>query len=248
MANAWEIADLMTKGLQGPTGPEDSAFHTGVVNTWNTLSGVNTVTVNGVVLSNLKSLYSGVGISYQPNDVVVILRKQSQYFILGKVSTPGGTAPSTIQEGFFSFVTTFGTAGAWGNHPTLGAGPTSQVYIGSSRSCLVLFSANIKVRVGDTAFGPDIYDPLCLAAISFAVSGASTIAADAYLGQTALLQMENTNTGGGGKMVSTLTTVSGFMRLGPQHNLNVGLNTFTIKYKSGQTAEFQIPHLVVIPL
>lgn len=242
------LVDVIAKATQPPVGPEDSAFHTGVINTWNSLTGVNTVTVNGVILANLKALHSGIGIKFNAGDVVIVMRKGTQYFVMGKVSAPGGSAGSSIQENSRAFVTTFGTAGAWADHPA-GAPQLLNVtaYIGSSRSCIVFYRANIKVRVGDTGFGADIYDPLCLAAVSFAVSGATTIAPDTFVGQASLFQMENFNAGAG-RMVAGLVTISGFMCMTSNHGLNQGTNTFTMKYKTGQTAEFQVPYLVVVPL
>ena len=246
MANAREIAELLTRGVRGPEGPEDAAFHTGTVVSWDNVSGANTININGTIVSNVRTLSAGIGIRFNAGETVVLIRKQSQFFILGKVGSTGGTTGSGILSSQGTFITTFGTGGAWGNPPS-GAGPSVNAYIGSSRSALVFFQCNIKCRVGDTGFASDVYDPLCLAAVSFEVTGASSIPADAWAGQTVLHQAEFYNAGAG-RMVAVLTTVSGSMSLFSGHGLNSGLNTFTMKYKTGQTAEFQYPSLTVVPL
>lgn len=246
MAQPDQIADLIATAMRGPQGPDDSGFHIGTVLSWNTLTGENIIEVQGQQIPNLRTLSSGIGIKYTAGETVVLIRKQTQWFILGKVGAVGGAVGSSLNDSQTNFLGTFGTSGSWNDLPT---GPvTSTVNIGSSRSALVFWRCNIKVRVGDTTFGANIYDPSASADVSFAVSGASSIAAGFWAGQQITLQGENYNTGGGGRMVAINSTVSGFMPVAAQHGLNKGQNTFSMKFRSSQTAEFFEPGITVLPL
>jgi hypothetical protein len=101
MATAYEIADLLTQGLQGPTGADDSGWHVGQILTWSSTTGLNSVRINGATLTNLKALTPSIGTEYAPGQTVLIVRKQTQYFILGPVTTPGavGSTPPTQVDG-----------------------------------------------------------------------------------------------------------------------------------------------------
>lgn len=250
MASALEIAQLITQGVQGPQGSEDAAFHTGVVQTWDRLSGTNTILVNGVVLSNLRTLQTGIGLTYVPGEVVMIIRKQSQYFVMGKVTNPGNGAGSGLIRSSENWVTTFNTGGSWGDNPSFPNTPTVQAYIGTSRAAIVMWTAFIYVKAGDSGFGPDVYNPGLAAKIGFAVSGASTIAAGSFSGMEAKTELEFWNPGGG-QAVQLRQTCTGFLHFGTgaASNLQSGLNTFTMKYwTSNANAEFGQPTLLVIPL
>jgi len=85
--------------------------------------------------------------------------------------------------------------------------------------------------------------------VSFAVSGASTIAAGTYAEQAAYNRIEFFNWGPG-QAVQSLITVHGEFNMGPSTvSLNPGSNTFTMKYKTqGGTAQFINPHMSIIPL
>jgi hypothetical protein len=97
VATASEIADLITAGMRGPTGAEDAAWHTGTVLSWDESSGVNSVLVGGTAIPNLKTVQAGIGIQFQPGDTVMIVRKQTQYFVLGKETAPGGNNANLIK-------------------------------------------------------------------------------------------------------------------------------------------------------
>src|SRR5690349_10407042 len=98
MANAAEIADLLTAGIRAPEGPEDIAAHTGTVQSWNSVDGTNVVTINGVDVPNLRSLQAGgIPASYLPGDTVMVMRKQTQYFVMGKVSAGGRSEEHTSE-------------------------------------------------------------------------------------------------------------------------------------------------------
>lgn len=245
MANSKEVADLIAQGMRPPSGPRDLEMYTGVVLAWDTLTGENTILVNGTEMPDLRCLTSGIGVRFTVGETVVVIKKQTQYFILGRVSAPQST--SGIRSDTNNMIQVFGTGGAWADAPGFPNDPQVQVYIGASQTCLVMYQARISVSVGDPTFGADIYDPTCLAAVSFAVSGASTIAPDTYVGQAALLECQFWNASSTQNVVP-LVSVSGFMVLDGSRGLNSGLNTFTMKYKTAQTAGFHTPSLVVIPL
>jgi hypothetical protein len=240
------IAEMLSSAARGPDGPEDAGFHTAIVYEWDDLTGANEVDLYGVRLNDVRTLTSGIGINYNPGDVVVLIRKQSQFFILGKVGSVGGSVGSALHDSQGSMDSTFGTGGAWGNPPS-GAGPAVTVNIGSSRAALVFFRAEIGVRVGDTGFGADVYNPQCVGDLSFQVTGASSIAPGFWSGQKVSNEAEFWNPGGG-QMHRSMMTVSGFMPVNVNHGLNPGLNTFTMKYRTSQTVQYRQPGITVVPL
>jgi len=244
-----DIAGLIQKGVDGPVGPEDSAFHTGTVVSWNRTTGANVISVNGVNLSNIRSLQSGIPNWYTAGDVVIIIRKQTQYFILGRVAAPGGTGgsgPVTVAD---NFNTVFDTANVWADNPSFPNSPQATVNIGSSRAAIVSYECEVYVRAGDPTFGPDVHNPLAEGGISFAVSGATTIAAGTYSEQAAYNRVEFWGWAAH-QAVQTLVTVHGEFQMGPSLvGLNPGSNTFTMKYKTqGGTAQFINPHMSIVPL
>lgn len=232
---AGDIAALMTAGFAQPSGPEDSAFHTGQIITWDELSGVNTVLINGVVLSNLKIIQSGIGVTYSANDVVVIMRKQTQYFIMGKVAAPGAGLTNQIKA---AAVATNQTTATTTYTDLATVGPQVTVTIGSSRRCLVIVDCRITCATAGQAA------QYVGGSMGFAVSGASTIAA----GNGALnIQFYSGPTA---PNIAWNQATSHTVVLQSADGLNAGSNTFTAKYYS-QTANpvcgFEARNIVVIP-
>lgn len=240
MASAAEIADLITQGMQGPTGAEDAAFHTGVIRSWDRQSGTNVVIINGVEISNLKALQGGIGIYYSPGDVVIIIRKQRQYFIMGKVAAPGGAAGSGVQF-VTSNVSNRLNSTTFTDLPS-GPGPSISAYIGSARAAIVIWQCSVEANGG-------------LGVIGFQVSGASSIPPGAFTGMTAWHSNRVFNQSGS-MTVSTEATVTGAYTIGPGAGLQTGLNTFSLKYRSviydavtsPNGPMFMQPGLTVIPL
>ncbi|MEC3975081.1 hypothetical protein [Amycolatopsis sp. H20-H5] len=220
--NAADIASLLAAGTAAPTGPEDIATYTGRIVTWDELSGVNTVEVNGVILSNLRVIQSGIGVAYQPDDVVMVVRKQTQYFIWGKVGAPGAGAANQIRSGLVvAEESQSDTAGGYVDLPSYGP-ELRDVYIGSSRRCLVLVKAAVHVTN-------------CTAIANFRVTGASTVspnaASSAYLGAP-----------------EATMSASSQLLLTAADGLNQGLHTFTMKYRvDSGTGGFANRVLTVIP-
>ncbi|MFI5561500.1 hypothetical protein ACIA2T_19655 [Amycolatopsis japonica] len=226
MASFAEIAALMSQGLAGPQGGEDFSIHSGVIQSWDEVSGVNTVLVNGTVLSNLKVIQSGIGLTYFPGDVVTIMRKQSVYFILGRVAAPGTGAGNQIAAAQVQPLEST-TSGTFTNLATYG--PEVSVTIGSSRRALVFVSATVQIS-SSSGF------------MSFQVSGASNIAPDNYR-----------SAGHGSNAAGTIfSAASSSVLLTAAEGLNAGVNVFTAKYRrdvfgAGTGADFAGRRIIVIP-
>lgn len=224
-----DIAALMVAGMQSQvTGNTDIGYHTGVVKAWDTLTGLNSVDINGVTFNNLKVLSTGDSIMLAAGDTVVIMRFQTQYFILGRVAAPGlgaslATRTARVNPNESTSSTTFTDLTTFG--PTV-----PDVYIGSSRRCLVMVSATVA---GGPQFG---------GYAAFEVTGASTIPAVGANG------VYGAFTGASGGMQSSLAVV---IPLSADDGLNAGRNTFTMKYRREasypDTAFFNTRILTVIP-
>jgi hypothetical protein len=98
MATASEIADLITQGMQGPMGADDSGWHLGLILSWDSATGLNSVLVNNATLTNLKALAPSIGTEYSRGQNVLIVRKQTQYFILGPVQAPGNVGSTPAKQ------------------------------------------------------------------------------------------------------------------------------------------------------
>lgn len=224
--DAQTIARLMTAGLASPQGSDDTGIYTGVILTWDESSGVNTVNINGVAMSNLRTIQSGIGLIYQPGDTVMIQRKGTQYYIQGKVAAPGAgasaqIAAAQIQTQETSTSATFGDLGTFG--------PSVTVNIGTSRRALVF--VNSMVQVSSSA-----------GYASFEVTGPSAITPNnlrsAAMGSTAVGTIFGIQT------ATVLLTAS--------DGLNAGNNTFSMKYRrdvfgAGTGADFATRRITVIP-
>lgn len=215
-------------------GNRDVTWRQGIVLSWNDLTGANVVDVSGEEIEDMKAVQAGIGISYSPGDVVMVSRKQSTYFILGKVAAAGGAAGSAIrgntlgaaQSGLGS------TGGAWVDFAD--GGPSVNAYIGSSRSALVLITADIQAQQTKGL-------------ISWRTTGASAIAAAAFTGMAA-------NFGVGGTVGYGVGTATAQYAMGAGAGLKQGLNTFTMQYQvdtgygGGSACTFTNRGITVIPL
>ena len=230
--DALGIATLLTQGIAPPQGSADIGFHTGVIVSWDESSGTNVVTVQGVNMSNLNALQGGIGVLYQPGDVVGLIRFQTTYFVLGKVAAPGAGAANQIRSNEID-VTVNQPLQGYGDL-TGSVGPTlNNVYIGSSRRCLVMVGCQMEVNDSWGKMG-------------FQVSGASTLAPvdihAAMMGTFAGLQ-------------DSLGSVMTHVLLTSADGLNQGFHTFQAKYAivngggspAGTGAVFRSRILTVIP-
>lgn len=229
-----DIAALLVAGMQQQaTGNSDLGWHQGTVLAWDEATGLNTVQINGNQFQNLLVLSTSNSIMISPGDNVGILRVQSQYFILGRVQAPGAGAALRIQSNVVhTFETTTSPYPTYTDLTTVG--PTvSNVYIGSSRRCLVLLNSFIQVS-NSSGY------------MSFTVSGASSIAATAFI--PAANRFYNTANGGptsGGTVGRTVVVTAA-------DGLQQGFNTFTAKYcrdvvNNGTGADFSERVLTVFP-
>ncbi|WP_329068994.1 hypothetical protein [Amycolatopsis sp. NBC_01480] len=216
----------MAAGLAQPTGSDDTGLYTGVILTWDESSGVNTVNINGVPMSNLRVIQSGIGLVYQPNDTVIVQRKGTQYFIMGKVAAPGAGASGQIQSQDLT-ANEDTTSTSFVDLPTFG--PSVTVYVGSSRRVLVLVSATFT----SLAWNASAYTG---GRSGVQVSGASSIAPSRTISGLAL----NTGIQATGSRAMMFTATDG---------LNVGSNTFTMKYRAETADGVRIGarNLTVIP-
>jgi hypothetical protein len=133
---------LLAQALASPSGNDDESWNMGRVITWDDISGVNTVSVNGTVIPNMKSIVGGIGGAYKAGDNVLIQRKQTQYVIHGKLQAPGlssGSQPA-YNTGAGGVIT--GTTGTWKDLDA-GAGsnisPSLTVRVGTNQNFIVSF-------------------------------------------------------------------------------------------------------------
>lgn len=233
MASAHDIAALMIAGLTPPSGNGDIGFHQGVIQSWDELSGVNTLTVNGSTVSNVKTFQTGIGVPYFAGDVVGLFRFQSTYFILGKVTAPGGTQANQIKS---ATVDTYQTTGSTSFSDLATVGPQVTVNIGSSRRCLVLHGARVSCSGNPVA-------QYIGGSVGFQVTGASSIGA----GFGAMVEQLSANaTSGAGFTIHTTKSTL----LTSADGLNAGSNTFTCKYYSEVATPvtgFAVRTITVIP-
>lgn len=231
---ASEIADLITQGIQGPTGAEDLALHTGVILSWDESSGTNAVLVGNSSMTNLKAVQPGIGMQYVQGDVVLVVRKQTQYFVLGKVAAPGGNNTNQIKSAEvvaqeISGSTTYGDLATYG--------PELTINIGSSRRFLLMVNCYMFVS------GTVAANTLVGGNMTVNVTGASIIP---VVGTVSAAWVGNgiTNGSGGGGQFSRMFVMTA------ANGVNPGPNTFTAKYKTAllsPAVSFQTRNITVIP-
>jgi hypothetical protein len=217
------LAASSTGGAADGTG--QLRFHQGVVVAWDVIAGTNTVRINGNPFTNLRTLMGPEANLIRAGDTVAILAYQTTYFVFGRVSAAGGDQRALgIGSGFVFTGQSTGTA-PWVDLAT--PGPAIDVYIGSSRRCLVFTSAEISSTQTTGYMG-------------FQVSGASTIGPNTFT--PASLGSSGTSLVGTATMVSVVSAANG---------LNEGVNTFTAKYgclsSGGTIATFLSRRLTVLP-
>lgn len=234
--NTSEIYTLLAAGQASPTGPEDSSIYTGQIVTWDDLTGVNSVFVNGVTIPNLRVVQSGLGIGYQPGDVVKIQRIMTQYYIIGKIGAPGAGAAQQIAS---TQIDTYETSGAAAYVALPTPGPIVSAFIGSSRRCLVTLSCRISAGgwPGSAKYIGGF--------MGFQVGGASAIAAaDSRAVGTNIYCAAAPGSGIGVSSGRTLLLTAA-------DGLNQGFNVFTALYSSDDATivcGFRHRNITVIPL
>jgi len=236
---AEDIAAAISAGLKPPAGDSDIGLHQGTILSWDRQTGANSVSVNGYTFTNLDALQGGIANAFSAGDVVVLVRKQSRYFILGKVATPGGLAGSAPAfQTMSASVNYTASTGSYGDLTGQPVGPQVSTYISSNRTALVLWQCDVDCYGGTGEIG-------------WAVSGASSISPGAFTGMTIKSGTRTFN--GGTTTVQTYNTASGSYLIGPGAGLKSGFTTFTMKYKptindASGFVTFKAPGLTVIPL
>lgn len=227
-----QIADLITAGMRGPTGNDDSGFYTGTVLAWDEVSGTNSVLVNNVPLNNLKSIQAGIGLLYAAGDTVMIVRKQTQYFVMGKISAPGGNNANQVK---YAEISANESTGSTTYTDLATFGPQLTINIGSSRRCLLL--VGVRTNVAGTASNQYIGG-----SATVNVTGESNIP---VVGTTTSGILAQTTPIVG----LSVSCVRSFV-LSAGNGLNPGPNTFTMQYKSNfasPTCAFAERNITVIP-
>lgn len=96
MTSTADLTDLLK-----PRNPErESPFRQGVLETFNTATGANTVSVGGGVLTDVPILVSGTEADFAVGDIVVLLKMRSSWAILGRVVEPGSSEFASSALGF----------------------------------------------------------------------------------------------------------------------------------------------------
>lgn len=81
-----DLAPLLAPAGQPPVG-----FHQGQVLAWNADTGANQINVAGTVLIDVPILNTGEAIALKTGHVVGLLRFNTTYFILGRITIPGAS-------------------------------------------------------------------------------------------------------------------------------------------------------------
>lgn len=234
MATAMEIAQLIAGAARGPSGPEDVGLHTGVVLTWDESSGVNSVLIGNTAVPNVRSVQPGIGVQYQPGDSVMLVRKQTQYFVFGKISVPGGANANQIQ---YAEVSTQEATGSTSYTDLATVGPSLSINIGSSRrflllvNCYMFASGTVPVN---TLFG---------GSMTVNITGASTVNAVGTVTGSWVGNGITNGSGGGGQFFRSYVMTAA-------NGINPGAHTFTAKYLSAlasPTCLFRERAITVIP-
>ena len=216
-----DIAALLVQGIQSQvSGTTDIGYHIGTVLSWDDITAANTIRINGNEFNNLRVITAGPAINIEEGDTVVVMRFQTQYFILGKVAAPGAGAAMRAVAGFEPGAVTASSTD-WAD---LG-GPYVSTYIGPSRKALILVSCT--TNCGDNAAG-------CM---SFAISGATNQDPNGFRGTWL-------NPAGDRVAVSTTQVVF----LSQADGLNQGQTTFSARYYADNgSAIFDTRSITVFP-
>lgn len=229
------LAEFINNQLAPPQGNgSDLGFVTAQVQSWDEISGTNTVVLaGGVVISNLKSIQPGIGVQLQPGDIVGLKRVGNSYLVEGRIVTPGSGSGNLIRSARVATLVNTG-AQAFGDLPGSFGPQLVNVYIGSSRRCLVIHSAELSVSQSAIFQG-------------ITVTGSSSIAVETGITDAYLSFLSGA---GLGLVIDQSVTASCLVTAA--NGLNQGFNTFTAKYKitlsgggTGATANNRV--LTVIP-
>src|SRR6476620_380392 len=226
MATAAEIADLITAGVMGPQGSDDSGWHLGLILSWDSSTGLNSVRINNATLTNLKALTPSLGTEYHAGQTVLVVRKQTPYFILGPVQTPGAVGSTPPKQADGDGGTFSGTTGTWRD---LDAGasviPSFTVTLGQFQRCLFMWGAS-HIRM----WGTEVEGSLVVSS----PGGQNQLATPGFfLGQSYMTgnQISVSYNIRVPAFKSFLTQVAGANAVAANNALVPGVQTVSIKYK-----------------
>lgn len=191
---------------------EQSPYRQGTVVAWDSSTGNNVIEVGGRHLTDLAVLATSDSVQLAPGDSVLVFKFLSTFGILGRFAAAGagslGVRSASVAATSHITTTSYGDL-ASSSGPTL-----SNVYVGSSRQCLVTVSTAIYPSVDNTG------------AAHFSVTGSSTI--NPPTGSSAFSQGAFIGCFSGGAAVEG-TATKNFL-LTAADGLNQGFHTFTMKY------------------
>lgn len=238
-ASAIAMAQMLAQAMEGPKGASDLTMLTGSVISWNDFADppTNQVLVNGAVLNDLRAMNAGVGTSYQTGDTVLILRRATQYVIMGRISQSGGAQMSRPASDYKSGGNMSGVVGTVRD---LDAGvtvsPSVTVRVPRNGNCMIFYGSTVSTNNSGIEFGPQ-------------VAGASSIAGFSFPGSTIQSVINGAN--------SLWQTPMGLYNFKdgvgvPAGIFRYGVNTFTLKYKlslfgAGVSAQATSPFIFAFP-
>lgn len=129
MARADDLGRTLVGQVNAAAETGDLKFHQGLVLSWNSNTGANVVRIAGSDIANVQLLASAGAVVLAPGDPVMVLKYKSQYFITGKVLTPG--APLAQPQWPIVMYPTFAAIYP-ANYAAVNAGVTAK-YIGRAR-------------------------------------------------------------------------------------------------------------------
>jgi len=89
VARADDLGRTLVGQVNAAAETGDLKFHQGLVLSWDSNTGANVVRIAGSDIANVQLLASAGAVVLSPGDPVMVLKYKSQYFIQGRVLTPG---------------------------------------------------------------------------------------------------------------------------------------------------------------
>lgn len=151
------LAEIMSIVGNKATAKPDLEFHQGRVIEWNSTTGTNQIFVLGSIMTDVPTLATGDNVLLFEGDTVAVLRYKYNYFVLGRIQSPGTNR-------------SFGPRTSYSSGPgtVLNTSYTTSVFdpfidninIGSSQRALVFARATLSISggrgdVGIRVEGPD---------------------------------------------------------------------------------------------
>lgn len=190
-------------------GKSKGNWHQGIVESWDEISGSNTIIVNDQEFDDLPVLSTGAVQPYQPGDVVGIEKIGTGWYIVGKVRAVGAGAAERIASAKVSSLVAVPLGGDYADLSG-SVGPSVTLYVGSARRVLIINTCSISIGAGT--------------AQAAAFQGVKVAGASAIDPGTAVNDCFYQGAGG------SILSVSSTTLLTADDGLNSGLNTFTCQY------------------